>query len=209
MPENPDHMKALALHKEGKYAEAIPFLDKAIKAEPNNPNIYNDRGISFLHTSQKQKALADMEKAVELEPDYAYRYCARAYVKDSLGDTQAAVDDYLIAVKLEPDDAIALNNLGLLEEKLGYQQKAQRRFEKADALSKQNGMSTMNGNGAANGNESVKAAQPAAQEKTTEPASPERASTGDHVREMLKVFTKKEAFNDFLKFIRNGFKDKK
>ena len=40
------------------------------------------------------------------------------------------------AIKLDPEDAVAYNNLGLLEEKLGYEEQAKRRFEIADALVK-------------------------------------------------------------------------
>ncbi len=48
--------------------------------------------------------------------------------------TVLAMQDYRKAVELDPEDAVAHNNLGLLEEKVGYQLKADKRFEKADKL---------------------------------------------------------------------------
>lgn len=42
------------------------------------------------------------------------------------GDTEAAILDYEKAIKLDPEDAVSYNNIGLLQEKLGYKQKAQK-----------------------------------------------------------------------------------
>ena len=39
-------------------------------------------------------------------------------------------------IEIDPEDAVAYNNLGMLEEKLGRNTKANTRFEKADEISK-------------------------------------------------------------------------
>jgi Flp pilus assembly protein TadD len=79
-------------------------------------------------------ALKDMDKAVELEPKNPYRYSSRAYINWHLKNMEQAVADYKMAIELDPDDAVAHNNLGMLEEQMGYQQQAQKRFKKADGL---------------------------------------------------------------------------
>ena len=51
--------------------------------------------------------------------------------------TNEAISDYKKAIELDPEDAVAENNLGMLEEQLGYQSKAKNRFDRADELMKE------------------------------------------------------------------------
>jgi tetratricopeptide (TPR) repeat protein len=41
-----------------------------------------------------------------------------------MGDIKGAIEDYEKTISLDPDDAIAYNNLGLLQEQLGYKEKS-------------------------------------------------------------------------------------
>ena len=52
----------------------------------------------------------------------------------ALGDTHGAIADYQHALELDPDDAVTWNNLGLLEEQLGYQEQAKERYRVSDEL---------------------------------------------------------------------------
>lgn len=124
--------------KEGKLAEAILFLDKAIEEEPNNPIYYSERGVCYLNLNQNERALEDMNQSVKLDPNYAYRYASRAFVKDKMGNIEGGIADYEIAVRLDPEDAIAYNNLGLMQEKLGYKKASERNFKVADKLAEEN-----------------------------------------------------------------------
>ena len=75
-----------------------------------------------------------MDYALGLEPNNPYRYSSRAYIKDWIGDIKGAIADYEVAVKLDPEDSIAYNNLGLLQEKLGYVDKAKSNYKRADQI---------------------------------------------------------------------------
>ena len=179
--------------KKNNFQKAVNALNKAIENEPNNPIYYSDRGVCYYHLEMKKQALIDMNKSVELDPDYSYRYSSRAFIKDSMGDVQGAVDDYEIAIKLDPDDAVAYNNLGMLQEKLGYMQKSKANFEKADGLAKM-----LEENGIEYNNE----LKPTNIQKEIDEENKNLTTK----KVMLDIFKSKATFNEFVQFIKNGFK---
>lgn len=194
---NKFYNKALEKIKEGKLAEAILFLDKAIDEEPNNPIYYSERGVCFLNTEQFGRALEDMNTSVKLDPDYSYRYASRGFVKDRMGDTKGGIADYEIAVKLDPEDSIAYNNLGLLQEKLGYQKSSKKSFAIADELAEENPNSLPN----IENKEEEKSSLP--------PIKPLKKEEVKSLGSIIKnVFTDKKTRTEFLNFIKNGFKIK-
>ena len=75
-----------------------------------------------------------MNSSLRLDPKNAYRFASRAYMREQGGDTKGAIEDYKRAIELDPENAVSHNNLGLLEEKLGYMQQARSRFKLADEL---------------------------------------------------------------------------
>ena len=48
--------------------------------------------------------------------------------------SHGAIEDYKKALELDPEDAVTWNNLGLLEEQLGYQEQARERYRVSDEL---------------------------------------------------------------------------
>jgi len=191
--KNKFYIKSLEKIKEGKLAEAILFLDKAIDEEPTSAIYYSERGVCFLNTEQYGKALADMNTSVKLDPDYAYRYASRGFVKDRMGDTKGGIEDYEIAIKLDPEDSITYNNLGLLQEKLGYQKSSKRNFVIADEL--------------ADG-ESFEESKPE-NKNSLPPITPVTNEPKKTVASILKnLITDKNSRTEFFKFIKNGFKIK-
>ena len=183
--------KAKQSSTEEDYKEAFRLYSKAIEVLPNDPDVYSARGVVQFHLNRKEESLQDMNKAVELEPHYSYRYSSRAYIKASLGMTEDAILDYKKCTELDPEDAIAWNNLGLLEDQLGWNKKAKKTFEKAENLEKvlKDKEITLEKN-----------------RKTSEP-KPESISSKNNI--IKDVFTKKETFKEFIKFVCSGFKIKK
>ena len=129
---NQEHEKAYNLMLEKDYQKALKIFDNLIYLFPNDANLFSDRGVIFINLNKKKEALKDFDQAVFLEDSYGYRYASRAYARDFFGDTEAAILDYEKAIKLDPEDAVSYNNIGLLQEKLGYKKKAQKNFELAD-----------------------------------------------------------------------------
>ena len=183
--------KAKQSSTEEDYKEAFRLYSKAIEVLPNDPDVYSARGVVQFHLNRKEESLQDMNKAVELEPHYSYRYSSRAYIKASLGMTEDAILDYKKCTELDPEDAIAWNNLGLLEDQLGWNKKAKKTFEKAENLEK------------------VLKDKEITLEKNRKTPEPKPESTSSKNNIIKDVFTKKETFKEFIKFVRSGFKIKK
>jgi Flp pilus assembly protein TadD len=121
--------------KQDKVSTSIIHFNRALELAPNTANYLSDRAVAKLRVKDRDGSMSDLNKAVELDQNNSYRYSLRAFVRNSFGDTEGAIIDYKKAIELDPEDAIALNNLGMAEESQGYKSSAQRRFEKADAIS--------------------------------------------------------------------------
>ncbi len=199
---NKAHEKGYNLLNEGRYEEALVQLKKAEKETPDHPDVQGDLGVAYIHLGNKPAVFTALNKAVELQPDYGYRYAARAYAKDFFGDLDGAISDYRIAIQKDPEDAVAHNNLGLLLEKKGYQAKAAENFRRADELSKiENELFDVMDKLEGTSNEKKETPKP----NTIDPTEKRRENVS-HFREFKKIFTSREQFNEFIRFIRNGFK---
>ncbi len=129
------HIRAQANFKLEKFAESLTDFDYLLNLLPKNADIYADRGLVRHFLRDAQGALADFDMAQEIEPENPFRYACRAFIWAAVGNFENAVKDYEKAIELDPDDAVAHNNLGLLQEKLGRNDVAQKHFKVADKLS--------------------------------------------------------------------------
>jgi len=190
---NTEHEKAYNLMLEKDYQQALKIFDDLIYLFPNEANLLSDRGVIFIHLNKKEEALKDFDQTVFLEDSYGYRYASRAYAKDFFGDTEAAILDYEKAIKLEPEDAVSYNNIGLLQEKLGYKKKAQKNFELADEISKEQ--------------EDNLIPQPTVLENKVPKVQEESSiKNKSFFSEFFKVFKSKKQFREFIGFIKKGGK---
>ncbi len=191
MATNEHYAKGKLLAQGKDYALALEAYNKALEVNPDDADILADRGVALFHLGKKHLAVLDLDKAQELEPENPYRYSSRAYIKDSLGDLEGAIADYKKAIALDPEDAIAHNNLGLLEEKLGRVDDSKVNFKKADQLADKLGLSIGNFE--------------ADQGRSAEELGSETPKEG-YMRQVFSVFSSKERFDEFISFVRNGFK---
>lgn len=194
-------LQGVVYRKLGDYAQAVSIFQKAIFLAPNQADTYSELGVTFFHQKQLDLALENMDKAVSLEPLNPYRYSSRAYIKDANKDVDGAILDYEKAISLDPEDAVAYNNLGMLEEKKGRLEAAKKNFKKSDDLNgidwdefKQK-LKTFEGE-----DKEEKVEKP--KEIIAEKPKPSYFSV------ITSVFTKKEAWKEFISFIGNGFKHK-
>lgn len=220
---NKTHEKGHELMLSGKNEEAISFYDRALLETPDHPDIYSDRGVAYLHLKNKEECMADLNMALMLQPEYSYRYSSRAYAKDFFGDTEAAIKDYEKAIDLDPDDAVAHNNLGLLQEKLGYQLEAKQNFERADKLSKHEKQlfdlideieQTEKMEESENSSTLIIETSITNTDLPVEPENeminPEevRKKNISTFKEFRRIFTSKLQFKEFMRFLKNGFRIK-
>lgn len=200
---NKTHEEATGKLKDGQVDEAIELYTKALNEAPDDYNIISDRAVAYLHKNDKLRCFGDFNRAIQLQPDYSYRYASRAYAKKHFGDLEGAVADYEKAVELDPEDAVAQNNLGMLLEEMGYKKQSEARFARADKLSEQE-------NGLLDVMEGLETSEPhiEAPIEENEPVDDTADGAEKSSKEFKKVFTSKNQFMEFLRFIKNGFKIK-
>lgn len=214
-------LRGVAQRKAKNFEASVADFQKAANLIPTNASVYSEMGVTQFHMRQLSSALQNMNKAQELEPNNPYRYSSRAYIKDACGDLAGAIADYKHCIKLDPQDAVAYNNLGMLEEKQGRKQKAEKHFDKADEISKNEdspffGKFNQQGELVMDKDEAQKEVQNVisqAQKKEAQKnqdlmdqvkVKPAAKPTIGEV--ILNVFKSKNEFKSFIQFIKNGFK---
>ena len=131
---NDDQFKAFSTAiSTQKFNRAFTLSDNAFRLNKSDADAIGARGVAKFYLKDLT-CLDDLNVAVDMESENGYRYSSRAYILDALGDSESAVLDYKKAVELDPEDYIAYNNLGMLEEKLGRKELADRSFIKSDEL---------------------------------------------------------------------------
>lgn len=205
---NANHKKAQGYIDTNELEKALQHFELALKENPENAQIINDRAVLYIHLKQEHLAMNDFNLAVKLDPEYSYRYASRAYARDFFGDTDGAIKDYKIAVELDPEDAVANNNLGILLEKKGYQDTASKHYEKADKVAKhQKQFEELMEEEEALMNVSEENPKPDNGVKI-QPKKIEKEEGITQGKFMSKIFTDSNTFKEFISFIKNGFKVK-
>ncbi len=217
-------LRGVAFRKAQKFNESLVDFQKAANLIPTNASVYSEMAVTQFHLKQLASALENMNKAQELEPQNPYRYSSRAYIRDACGDLPGAIADYKKCIELDPQDAVAHNNLGMLEEKFGRKQKAEKHFQKADEISKDEkspffGKFNAAGEQLMDQNEAQKEVQNVIKEAhAKEEADKKRKEEIERIEQeqeatkpsigkvMFSVFKSKQEFKSFIQFIKNGFK---
>lgn len=186
--------KARSFSDARDWLSALDAFDALMAADSrfqDDAHCIHDRALCLFHIGRKSEALSALDRAVELDPGYSYRYASRAWMRNANGDIHGAIADYKQAIALDPDDAICHNNLGLLEEQLGYRSQADERFAIADELAgilKERGIHVEDA------------------EKAWEAAEPDCEQETSWVKTIADALFTKKGRQEFLQFIRNGFK---
>jgi len=134
--EVPEHFDALHLigvvrQQQGRDAEAIAFIDRALALRPDNPAALSNRGLSLRALGRAQEALASCERAIRLKPDYADALNNRGLALATLRRLAEALKSYEQALALDPLHLDALNNRGIALFELGRLDEALACFDRA------------------------------------------------------------------------------
>lgn len=200
-----DYESALSDIENGLWENAISKLTNAILLNNNEVEYYSKRGVCYLNLEKYDLSMFDFNRALELDPNYSYRYSCRAFLKTRIKDLKGAVEDYEMALKLDPDDPIIYNNMGLIVEQMGQVKKAERYFNKSNDLEGYNPEKRF-GEGDSNDIEKPMDTVPSGIKEPFK-SEPNRRIEGSILAK--KVFTEKQTFREFIRFIKNGLKSKK
>ena len=130
--------------RQGKFAEAIPYFDQAIKIDPSLAYVWHDRGVCYRELRNYPEALRNFDKAVELAPDDEEFLFSRAEMFKMLGILrqrrdllESAVQILNRVVEINPNHAEAWNSLGVCSQELGKELLSRQYFDKSRDLIKQ------------------------------------------------------------------------
>jgi Flp pilus assembly protein TadD len=107
------YMRAVDYQQSDRWAEAEKDLDLALKQRPDEPELLNFLGYSWIDRGEKlQEALAMVQKAVDSDPKSGAMTDSLGWGYYRLGDYKKAVEELELAVSLEAGDPDINNHLG-------------------------------------------------------------------------------------------------
>lgn len=115
--EDPKNYEALVglgnLYFDNKqYQEAVDYYRKALKINPNEPNVRTDMAICYFYLGLNDLAASELEKVISQYPDHAKAHYNLGIVYKRMGRLREAVkqfDEFLQLVPYGPDAQFALN----------------------------------------------------------------------------------------------------
>lgn len=96
--------KAIELRSDGHFPEAIQTLRKAVKLDPENPNLHHELATTFLMFGQWYNARVELLETLRYDANDADAHNALGFAYEKLGDLNDAVKQYRIAARLDPND---------------------------------------------------------------------------------------------------------
>ncbi len=107
-----------------QYQDAIENFTEAIVINPNDAEVYYNRGMGYVSIEENENAFQDLNKAIELEFDSAELYYNRGYLYQQQGQYQDAINDYDIAISKKEDYGDAFYRRGRSKYELGQEEEA-------------------------------------------------------------------------------------
>ena len=129
-----DFQKGVALHKLGKFVEAIDCYDKAIRVNSKIAEIHYSRGVALRKINRSSEALKSYEIAIQIRRNYPEAHYNIANILRDRKDYPHALDRYNDAIRFNPKFAEAYSNRGVIFKALNRFQDALKDFDTAISL---------------------------------------------------------------------------
>ena len=129
------YLRGIALERAGRWTEAERDLDAALKLNPNEPELLNFLGYSWIDRNEKlPEALAMVQKAVDARPQSGAMLDSLGWAYFRLGDYKKAVEKLETAAELEPGDPDVNDHLGDAYWRAGRRTEAQFQWKRVLSL---------------------------------------------------------------------------
>jgi len=122
---------ARTLFAEGRDAEALRFLKRALKLDPHFHDAWQLRGMIDFENGRFAAAEGALRRAIEIDPSSADAWALLGMVLVEAARRDEALGALQTALELHPGHLLAHNTLGVLYEDLGQRTRALRQFRKA------------------------------------------------------------------------------
>jgi len=108
--------------------------EKATRLNPDDAEVYYNRGKELCESGQLEMALENFNKAIELKPDYFEAYSNCGVLLSASGQFDKAIENFNEAIRLKPDLAAAYSNRGNALSESGQSEAALASYNKAVEL---------------------------------------------------------------------------
>lgn len=127
----------------GQFAEALPYLDRAIALDSTQYAAYTEKGYAHRRLNQMDDAIAAFQRSISLKPEsYIAPYELGSIYREK--KMWADAERYLQqSIRNKPDYADAYQELGAVQRHRGRNQDAIASFNKAISLDSENGQAYM------------------------------------------------------------------
>jgi tetratricopeptide (TPR) repeat protein len=132
-------VKALRLHRQKSYNEALAELNKALEIEPRSAEAYYWRGRTHISLGRLDQGAEDFKAAVAFKPDYVEAYDILGWIAAKQDRANEGIGYFTKSIGLKPENAWALYNRSSLLFAKGDAAGAMRDAEKACSLGLQDG----------------------------------------------------------------------
>jgi tetratricopeptide (TPR) repeat protein len=142
--QTPALQKALALHGQGKFAQAERAYLEILRQDPQEDRALHLLGVLVLQMDQRPRGIELIRQAIHLNPrrPLAHRDLGNALLQ--AGHFQAALASYDCALALKPDQADVLDNRGTALRMLNRPEEALESHDRALAVAPKTAMAHVN-----------------------------------------------------------------
>lgn len=95
----------------GRLSEALPYLEAAVRIDPNSPPAHTDLGSALARAGRLPEAIGQFETAIQLDPDAAIPHNNLGSALTQAGHLPQAIVEFQAALKLDPNYQEARRNL--------------------------------------------------------------------------------------------------
>ncbi|MCB9893311.1 MAG: tetratricopeptide repeat protein [Planctomycetes bacterium] len=88
----------------GEMGKAVEHFTAALKAQPENDEVYAYRAAAYVALGESEKADADLAEAMKLDTTFSLAWNTRGYLHWLRDEFQLAIDDYTAAIAYAADD---------------------------------------------------------------------------------------------------------
>ncbi|WP_088240111.1 tetratricopeptide repeat protein [Calothrix rhizosoleniae] len=120
----PDMEQAKVFFAQGNYDTAIDIYNRLLNHQPNNTELYYQRGLARYEIGDYEGAIADYNQVIQINPHHSQAYKKSGLTRYKLADYQGAIADYTQAIQINPDDSAAYINRGYTRSCIGDKQGA-------------------------------------------------------------------------------------
>jgi tetratricopeptide (TPR) repeat protein len=104
---------------DGRYEEAVPYLQEALMFNPDDGAAYNDLALCLVERGVIEGVLEIFDQGIAVEPDYATIHHNKGWLLNQLNQPLAALECFRRALALEPGRAVTYENMANAYEMLG------------------------------------------------------------------------------------------